>query len=208
MKKSTTIFSAVALSLSMAAANAEDQAVAATIGQTAGAVGSGFADAGRGLVNAPVKLFKMGDDSLPDLSVGVNEFGVSGALNWADDVIYNMDLTYGYFFRENWEIGFKASVSGVESDASYGLGLFTEYNFACESKWVPFVGFSAGWQKLNGNLFDSDAIALGLDLGIKYFINKNVAISLSVGADYAFEDVFPGGDDFAKTLNLGTRFYF
>lgn len=192
-----------------AATAAEEHAIAATIGETAGAVGSGVADAGRGLISAPAKMFQIGDDSLPDLSVGTNEFGISGALNWADDVIYNVDLSYGYFFRQNWEIGFGLGVSGVESDVSVGLGLFTEYNFVCDSKWVPFIGFSVDWVKLNSDTaFDGDSIGLGLDLGVKYFINKNVAISFSVGADYAFDDVFPGGDDFAKTVNIGTRFYF
>ncbi len=196
--------------MTMAVANgSEDKAVAATIGQTAGAVGSGVADAGRGLINAPKKMFNMGDSSLPNLSVGTNEFGVSGAVSWADDIQYNVDLTYGYFFRENWEIGFGTNVAGQESDYTVGLGLFTEYNFACESKWVPFVGFSAEYKRLNSDtIFDGDSIGLGLDVGVKYFINKHVAISLSVGADYAFDDVLPGGDDFAETLNIGTRFYF
>ncbi|MGE9268054.1 MAG: hypothetical protein ACQKBY_08150 [Verrucomicrobiales bacterium] len=190
-------------------AGAEEHAVAATIGETAGAVGSGVADAGRGLLKAPGKMLNMADSSLPDLSEGTQEFGVAGSVNWADDVIYNVDLTYGYFFRDNWQIGFATKVSGVESDVAFGLGLFTEYNWVCDSKWVPFLGFSAEWKHLDSDtVFDGDSIGLGLDLGVKYFIRQNVAVSFSIGADYAFDDVLPGGDDFAKTINIGTRFYF
>ena len=55
---------------------------------------------------------------------------------------------------------------------------------------------------------ECNSIGLGVDLGVKYFIRENLAVSFSIGAEYAFDDVFPGGDDFAQTINIGTRFYF
>ncbi len=171
-------------------------------------VASGAAAAGSGLLKAPGKLLSIGNDSLPNLSAGVSEFSLSGNVNWSEDTAYNLKLGYGYFFRDNWQVGFQLDVQGVEEDLTLGLGLFTEYNFVCDSKWVPYIGLSASWAHLDGDAFDKDSIALGLDLGIKYFVRENLAISFSVGADYAFDDVFPGGDDFAKQINIGTRFYF
>ena len=172
------------------------------------ALAKGTADTGRGLLAAPGQMLKMNDGTLPNLSVGVQEFGLSGNVDYADDIAYNLNLSYGYFFKENWQIGFTASVQGEESDANFGLGLFTEYNFVGESKWVPFVGMSAKWARLGSDALDADSIALGVDLGVKYFIRENLALSFSIGADYAFDDVFPGGDDFQKTIKIGTRFYF
>lgn len=172
------------------------------------ALAKGTLNTGKSLLAAPGQMLKMNDGSLPNLSVGVQEFGLSGNVDYADDIAYNLNLSYGYFFKENWQIGFIASVAGVESDANFGLGLFTEYNFVGATKWVPFVGFSANWARLSSDALDSDSIALGLDVGIKYFIRENLALSFSIGADYAFDDVFPGGDDFQRTVKIGTRFYF
>lgn len=172
------------------------------------AVLSGAAAAGKGLLNAPKKLLSIGDNSLPNLSAGISEFSLTGNVNWGDDVAYNFNLGYGYFFQDNWQVGFKLNLQGEESDINVGLGLFTEYNFFLQSKWVPFVGFAVSWEHLDGDALDADSISLGLDLGIKYFIRENLALSFSIGAKYAFDDVFPGGDDFAKQVNIGTRFYF
>lgn len=173
------------------------------------ALAQGTADTGKTIFKAPTKMLKMGDNALPNLSAGVQEFGLSGNVDYADDIKYNLNLSYGYFFRDNWQVGFTTNVSGVESDASFGLGVFTEYNFVRDSKWVPFVGGSMKWAKLNSDTaLDADSISLGIDLGVKYFIRENIALSFSLGADYAFDDVFPGSDDFQKTVKIGTRFYF
>lgn len=172
------------------------------------ALAQGTADTGKGLIAAPGQMMKMNDGTLPNLSVGVQEFGLSGNIDYADDIAYNLNLSYGYFFKENWQIGFTTSVQGEESDANFGLGLFTEYNFVGDSKWVPFVGFSAKWARLGSDALDADSIALGLDVGVKYFLRENLALSFSIGADYAFDDVFPGSDDFQQTIKIGTRFYF
>ncbi len=168
----------------------------------------GTANVGKNLLSSPGKMLKIGDNSLPNLSAGVQEFGLSGNLDFADDLAYNLNVSYGHFFKDNWQIGFTASLQGENSDANIGLGLFTEYNFVRQSKWVPFVGFSAKWARLGSDSLDADSIALGLDLGVKYFIRENMALSFSIGSDFAFDDVFPGGDDFQKTVKIGTRFYF
>lgn len=192
---------ATALTLPTFAAN--------TVTDGARALAHGTANTGKSLLKAPTKLLKIGDNSLPNLSAGVQEFGLSGNVDYADDIAYNINLSYGYFFRDNWQVGFTTNVSGVESDATFGLGVFTEYNFVGESKWVPFVGGSLKWAKLNSDTaFDADSISLGIDLGVKYFIRENIALSFSLGAEYAFDEVFPGGDDFNKNIRIGTRFYF
>ena len=181
----------------------QDQKVAASVGETIGNVG-------RSVASVPGRVVNVNDGLPPMLSEGTQEFGVAGNVNFADDVAYNMNLSYGWFVRDRWQVGFGLGVQGVESDVNFSLGLFTEYNFCLDpaSKWVPFVGFNAAWARLDSDAFDADSIALGLDLGMKYFIRENIAISFSIGADYAFDDVFPGEDDFQEQINIGTRFYF
>ncbi len=175
-----------------------------------GAVGDTVGTVGRGILGAPGRVASVNDGLPPMLSAGTQEFGVSGSVNFADDIVYNLDLTYGWFIKDRWEVGFELGIQGADSDFGFGLGLFTEYNFQLNetSKWVPFVGFSAKWAKLNSDVLDADSIALGLDLGVKYFIRENIAISFALGAEFGFDDVFPGGDDFQEQINIGTRFYF
>lgn len=211
--KNTLLIGATTVALAMPAM-AQNSVTdgARALAHGAGTVGKGLlggvADTGRGLLSAPKNLLNINDGSLPNLSKGVQEFGLGGNINFADDIAYNVDLSYGYFFKDNWQVGFGLGVQGEDSDFNLGLGLFTEYNFVRESKWVPFIGVSAEWVSLDSDAFDANSIGLGVDLGVKYFIRENLAVSFSIGAEYAFDDVFPGGDDFAQTINIGTRFYF
>lgn len=151
----------------------------------------------------------LGDNSLPNLGAGVQELGLSASIHDLGDINYGLTLTYGYFYKDNWQIGFTTNISGEQSDTTYALGVFTEYNFVKHSKWVPFVAGSMKWARLNSDsAADTDSISLGLDLGLKYFFKENIAVSFSIGSDYALDDLFPGGDDFQETIKIGTRFYF
>lgn len=154
-QKSLGAAALLCLTLAGTANGAEDKAIAATLGSTAGAVGTGVVDAGRGIVSLPGRVFNTGDDALPMLSAGTQELGISGNVNFTDDIQYNLDLSYGYFFCDNWEVGFTANAFGND-DFNLGAGLFTEYNFATGSKWVPYVGASAKYARLDNDFFEQD----------------------------------------------------
>ena len=146
-------------------------------------------------------------DWKPMLQQGTQELGVEGSVNFDDDLIYNLNLSYGYFFRDNWEVGGRLFGQGGESrDDSYGGGIFTEYNFANNTKWVPFIGGSLNWKEFDSDFADSGSIEVGVTIGVKYFISPNLAISLSGGGTYALKDTLQ--DDFDQQINIGTRFYF
>lgn len=205
----TTITAAALLTASFSGA-AEDKAVAATLGSTAGAVGSGVVDAGRGLVSLPGRAMGSGDTGLPMLYAGTQELGISGNVNFTDDVVYNLDLSYGYFFRDCWQVGFTANAFG-DDDFNFGVGLFTEYNFSTGSKWVPYVGVSAKWARVDSEFFDDDSIAFGGELGVKYFIRSHMAVFAAVNFEWSPDDIFGVGDeikDNAQNINIGMRFYF
>lgn len=145
--------------------------------------------------------------NLPIIATGVQEFGLSGYLNWEDTTRYALSVSYGRFFSDNWLLGGRVGVDGQNSDAGYSIGAFAEYNFLTQSPWVPFVGFSADYNRLEYKGDSLDALRLGLELGVKYFFRPNIAASLSGGAAWN-TDSFPDGDDFAKQINLGLRYYF
>ena len=135
------------------------------------------------------------------LATGVQELGLSGRLNWEDDTAYKFDMSYGRFFSPNWLLGVEAGISGINSDKDYRAGLFAEYNFLTETRWVPFVRATASYEHPNtgesGGLFD-------LDGGIKYFFRSNLAVSASIGGGWNTS----GDSDFEKQVNLGLKFYF
>lgn len=167
--------------------------------------GGGAASAGYG--NEPARPLDIRNDGKPMLSQGTQEFGVAGAVNFDEDVRFNLALSYGYFIKDNWEVGVRLFGQGGEStDDSYGGGFFTEYNFANDSKLVPYIGGSLNWEEFNSDAFDEGSITVGIDLGLKYFLRENLALVFSVGGEYALEDTLQ--DDFDQEVRIGTRFFF
>lgn len=159
------------------------------------------------------------------LEQGTQELGVQGNLDLdaQDDFELNLDITYGRFIRDDWQVGVKSGVGATGSVLNFDLGLFTEYNFNNATNWVPYVGASAGLASANFD-FDEDfkdtadvdfedvtALSVGLSGGIKYFINDNVAIAGEVNHNISTDDINFDGDelsDSATKIMIGTRFYF
>lgn len=156
------------------------------------------------------------------LEEGTQELGVQGSLDLdaADDYQLNIDVSYGFFIRDNIEVGAQFGVSASDSYKNFDLGGFAEYNFNNnESRWVPFVGAAAA---LGSSSFDNnndvgvdleDATALNVDLsfGLKAFINDNVAVSGKFIQTFSTDDIHFDGEEAknsATSILIGTRFYF
>ena len=155
------------------------------------------------------------------LPQGTQEFGLQGMVDfdYKDDYLVNLNSSYGYFIKEDWEIGAVLDVNASGSVKNFAFGGFTEYNFSNESNWTPYVGFAAqvATLKLDDGIKaegqdDATAFQGTAKLGIKYFINKNVAISIEANHSMATNDVnFSGEGGLKKSLTrllLGTRFYY
>lgn len=147
------------------------------------------------------------NDDLPMLSKGVQEFGLSGKLNWEDETEYALDLSYGRFVTDGLLLGVKGGVFGENSDASFNFGIFGEYNFNTGTKWVPFIGLGAEWARVDDGAFDADAIRLRGEFGVKYFLRENMAISIGMSGSW-ISNTTPDGEDFGKQINFGIRSYF
>lgn len=142
---------------------------------------------------------------------GTQEVNISGNLNFETDN-YNVNASYGYFVFDNWEVG--GSVTAGFSDETDTLdgSLFTQYNFTNSSDFVPYVGMSAGVLSVeNGssNFLQQDdgAFVFSTQLGIKYFINKNVALSAEFEQSWSNLEVVGVKDSFSE-IHIGTSFYF
>ncbi len=156
------------------------------------------------------------------LERGTKELGVQGNLDLdaPNDYLLNLNLTYGYFVRDNLEVGVVTKISASDDYKNLGLGFFAEYNFNNnKSKWVPYVGAAASAARVefsddNNDYVDFEdvtALDVKLSLGMKYFVRDNFAITGEVNHNISTDDINFDGDslkDSATNILIGTRFYF
>nr|WP_086937504.1 outer membrane beta-barrel protein [Thaumasiovibrio occultus] len=155
-----------------------------------------------------------------ELPQGTQEFGLQGSLDldYVDDYLFVLNTSYGYFIRDNWEIGGVLDVNMSDSTQQFQIGGFTEYNFTNSTNWVPYLGLAAQLANLSGSDGDfdfdfEDATALNIKVsgGVKYFINPHVAVSAEVNYNISTDDInvtADGVEDSFTRFVFGTRFYF
>ncbi|PTH78289.1 opacity family porin [Aeromonas veronii] len=155
------------------------------------------------------------------LQRGTQEVNVQGLVDFDDEDSYSVDLSakYGYFIKDNWELGTNITTDLSKSYKSGGLGIFTEYYFTNSTKFVPYVGLTTELIHAynNDDEFNSDdnslytnssritTVSIKAALGMKYFISSNVAISAEVNYNTATDN--KAKDSFTKFI-IGTSFYF
>ena len=198
--------------------------LAGTVASTITALAGGVVDDGVGLQPSGGNegFLNTNNGSLPMLGRGTQEFGIGGSVGLDDGIEWDLTVSYGVFIADNWEVGFSVDWAGEDGDIlrDSRFGLFTEYNFATGTKWVPFVGLGASYAT-SGDRFDPteedgtidgvDGVAFTGELGIKYFFRPNIAVAASVTYNWSPDDVFGVADDIGDSLTnieIGLRFYF
>lgn len=158
------------------------------------------------------------------LKAGTQELNVQGLVDFEAEDSYAIDLNtkYGYFIKDNWELGTNITTDLSKSYKSGGIGIFTEYDFTNSTNFVPYVGVTtelirANYNKTNQDdrlktkSFDATAVNFKTALGLKYFISSNVALSAEVNYNISTDKIKVSGgdarDSFTKFL-IGTSFYF
>ena len=94
------------------------------------------------------------------LPAGTQEASVAGNLNFNNHYDLNLNGSYGYFVKDNWEVGTNVGLSMTKPSKTVKVGAFTEYNFTNSTNWVPYVGAAAQFATLNhtnGEGFDAVA---------------------------------------------------
>lgn len=155
------------------------------------------------------------------LSEGTQEVNIQGLVDFDAEDSYSVDLNtkYGYFIKDDWEIGANISTDLSKSFKSGGIGLFTEYNFTNSTDFVPYVGIASELVKadyndednLDSESFDATAMNFKTSIGLKYFVTRNVAISAEANYNISTDNLKVSGgdakDSFTKFI-IGTSFYF
>jgi hypothetical protein len=157
----------------------------------------------------------------PLLQRGTQELALSGALDFENRGDTTLDLIgrYGYFLRDNLEVGGVAQFSGNFDDAfRYGLGGFAEYHFPqwIPPDWpsiVPYLGADVLLSFVDTDFGDDNA-ALTFEprVGLKWFVRDYFAVETHVFFALATDDIYQNKEDeldfYDIGLRLGIRVYF
>jgi hypothetical protein len=159
----------------------------------------------------------MAQDEAPMLQRGTKELAVAGLLDFKNRGDTTLDLLgrYGFFLRDNLEVGGVAQFSGNFDDAfRYGLGGFAEYHFSRgRSSLVPYLGADVLLSFVDTDFGDDNA-ALTFEprVGLKYFIRNYFAIESHLFFAIATDDLYQNDSDdldpYDIGLRLGIRVYF
>jgi len=158
----------------------------------------------------------------PMLDKGTKEVSIAGRLEFPDfeKIDYDLDGSYGYFIRDGWEIGAQIGAADFGGVDRIDVGVFTEYNFNRDSRWVPYLGAAIGLGSVSfddgdfdteTDLNDDEGAVFDIEAGIKWFVRPYMAISTAINFQFATDDVFATDnslDDNLTTLQVGMRFYF
>ena len=151
---------------------------------------------------------------------GTTELGVSGFLDFAtvDGTTAEVDLSWGRFVRDYWELGARGGVALSDSITRFSTGVFTEYNIELGRTFLPFIGLSLSVLAADvdldkpGKPEGSDAaLGAGVELGSKGFLSPSVALSGGLVMEWATDDIFLEEDDVSSTdvhFRFGLRCYF
>jgi hypothetical protein len=159
--------------------------------------------------------------SRPLLDKGTQELSLSGRLEapGSGHINYDIDASYGYFFRDGWEIGAQVLAADFGGMDRIEIAGFSEYNFKRQSNIVPYVGGAIGLVSadfgdnlvLSSTLNDNDGLLFDMEGGVKFFVRPYMAISLAIDFKFSTDDVFAtkdSVDDNLTAIKIGMRYYF
>ena len=156
----------------------------------------------------------------PLLQRGTKELGLSGNLDFQQEsrVVLNINGRFGYFPRDQLEIGGFAEVSSNFNEFSrYGLGGFAELHAPglalLQGRAIPYAGADLGLEFVDTSLGeDNAALIVRPRVGLKWFVRDYVAIDTNLFVAVATDDIFPNRknhlDPYDVGIQLGLRIYF
>ena len=157
------------------------------------------------------------DPELILVQKGVREARINGSFD-VDSLLgadLDLDLGYGWFFRDYWQMGGSLYIENNDFVSAYGVKGFIEYSHETRTYWIPYAGLSAGFgifdlDRGNSSIENSGAI-VGPYIGVKYYFRHDLAWSLELDVDWASDDMFAEDDSVNSLdtkLKMGIRVMF
>lgn len=157
---------------------------------------------------APVQATQAKGDS--SLMLGGSFYHTQGT----DVGVLNLDLGYGYFLTENWEVGVLQTlwydIVDDEDDSWWASTIpYFNYNFRTQEAFQPFVGAFIGVS------YNEDDVTgtLGPQLGFKSFVNDSTFVIVKYRYEWFFdeldfEDIEDSSSEGNHVVTLGVGFVF
>lgn len=155
-----------------------------------------------------VQAFQSKGDSA--LHLGGGFFHSQGA----DVGTLNLDVGYGYFLTESWELGVIQTLGYSFIDDGDDLWVastipFINYNFRTKESFQPFIGAFVGASYNENDVTGT----VGPQLGFKTFVNDSTYIMLKYRYEWFFEeldygDIEDNSSDGNHVVTLGVGFVF
>ncbi len=146
------------------------------------------------------------------MTEGTQEIHADGLMQWDGPAGQetSLSLGYGYFLFENVEAGMRLAYRDDGMQRLRSLAGFVEQNYGVGWWLTPYIGGSLGLVS-SSRTADSNALALGLRAGVKYFMVQDLALDLSLSQEMATGKVYlnDGRSRHMRTsMDLGLRFFF
>ncbi len=135
----------------------------------------------------------------------------------ADSGTLNMDLGYGYFLRENWEVGLLQTlgysfIDGAEDEWVASTIPYANYHFrglSLDDTFQPFVGAFVGASYNEDDMTGT----IGPQIGVKSFVNDSTFFTVRYRYEWFFEelaidDIEDTSSDGNHVVTLGVGFVF
>jgi hypothetical protein len=151
------------------------------------------------------------------IALGTQELRLGGGIDVdsAAGTAIAFDAGYGYFVADYFQVGGLFGFSNDDIVSTFSIGGFTEYTFETETEVLPFVG--AQLRLINADIdtaFGSEsetAGALGLYLGVKFFVTEELAVAIRGLVETATEDIYIDDDEVTNVdvgMDFGLRYFF
>jgi len=142
---------------------------------------------------------------------GTREISASGNLQFSPYQNYNVNLGYGPFLSRKLQVGaqlgFDRSVIHSNTSTTFSIGPFVNYYFPGTSATEPYVGAFIGYSSnKDSGTSSTNTTSYGLQVGVKHFLNSNVAAFAELPYRHYDKKVYDNKHD-TVGLDFGLAFY-
>ena len=146
------------------------------------------------------------------IALGTQEIQFNGGID-VDSVAgtaIEFSAGYGYFVADYVQVGGLFGFSNDDILSTFAVGGFAEYNIETETAVMPFVGTQLRLIYADvDTAFGSEsetAGALGLYVGLKFFVTEDLALTMRALVETATEDIYPEEDGEVNNVDIGLDF--
>lgn len=136
-----------------------------------------------------------------------------------DEDYYGFSPKFGYFLNDKVAIGAKLNYESRETEATdtkinvFGVGAFARYYFLelDQKRFKAFgeagLGFGSNKTEFQGVEDTDNSITADLNIGLNYFITKNIAVTFTLANVLSYNSVSPENGPSSDTFNLNINLF-